>query len=60
VALEILIIYLLWFIGLKYLALTMEADYDIVLIHAIIMENFAVVISMLRVQISRCFKTVDP
>jgi hypothetical protein len=60
VALEILIIYLLWFIGLKYLALTMEADYDIILLYANIMENLAHVISMLRMQISRCFKTVDP
>ena len=38
----------------------LEADYDIILFHAIIMENSVVVISKLRVQISRCLKTVDP
>jgi hypothetical protein len=38
----------------------MEADYDIILWHAIIIVDLAVVISMLRVQISRSFETVDP
>jgi hypothetical protein len=45
---------------LKDSALTMEADDDIILLYAIIMEDLAPVISMLKVQISRCFKTVDP
>jgi len=36
----------------------MEADYDIILLNAINMENLVAVISMLKVQISRCFKTV--
>ena len=39
---------------------SLEADYDIILFNAIIMENSVVVISKLRVQILRCFKTVDP
>jgi hypothetical protein len=54
------IIFLLWFIGLKDCALTMEADHDNEIIHAIILEGLVDVISMFRVHISKCFKTVDP